>query len=164
MTIDMQALMDRIAALETEALAALSPSVEANAVDRFFHVQATYPFFVNRLGAITVDDDSEDFDVYTVNVQMRLLIGHLTEGYNGEVENRLQLYIPQIISYFNSRELLQSATYTEALDDLGLNGRARITACTGFAVFQNSGVGTQLVGAEFTLQCELTEELTQAYH
>lgn len=160
MTIDMQALMDRVAALEEEALFVMTPSVDANAVDRFFHVQPTYPYFTNRLGQITVDDDGEDYDVYTVNVQMRLLIGQMTEGYDGEVENRLQLYIPQIITYFNERELLQSTTFTSALDDLV---RARIVACTGFAVFQNSGVGTQLVGAEFTLQCQLNEQIIQAY-
>lgn len=160
MTIDMQELMDRVAALETEALAALSPSVVANAVDRFFHVQPTYPYFVNRLGAMTIDDDSEDLDVYAVIVKMRLIIGHVTEGYEGEVENRLQLYIPQVITYFNERELLQSGTYTAALDDLT---RARIVACTGFAVFQQSGIGSQLVGAEFDLRCELEESITQAY-
>jgi hypothetical protein len=163
MTIDMQALMDRVAALEIEALAALTPTVDANAVDRFFHVQATYPFFVNRLGAITVDDDSEDLDVYVVNVQMRLLIGKITEGYEGEVENRLQVYIPQIITYFNERELLQSMTYADALDDISPSGVCRIVACTGFAVFQQSGVGTSLVGAEFTLRCELKESIEQVY-
>ena len=160
MTIDMQSMMDRIAALETEALAALTPAVEANAVDRFFHVQATYPFFVNRLGAMTIDDDSEDLDLYVVNVQMRLLIGKITEGYDGEVENRLQLYIPQVINYVNSRELMQSLTYPTALEDIT---RARIVACTGFAVFQQQGVQTSLVGCEFTLRVELEEQLTQAY-
>ena len=161
MSLNMVELMDRVAALETEALAALSPSVSANAVDRFFHTQAAYPYFVNRLGAISIDADSEDFDVYTVNVQMRLLIGHITEGYEGEVENRLQLYIPQVITYFNEHEELQSATYTAALVDLD---RARVVACTGFAVFQQSGISTSLVGAEFTLQCQLTEQITQAIY
>ena len=161
MSIDMQAIMDRVAALETEALATLSPSVQADAVDRFFHVQATYPFFVNRLGAMTIDGDSEDLDLYVVNVQMRLLIGKLTEGYEGEVENRLQLYIPQVITYMNERELLQSTTYPDALDDIT---RARVVACTGFAVFQQSGVQASLVGAEFTLRVELEEAITQAYY
>lgn len=154
----MQELMDRVAALESEALASLSPPVTADAVDRFFHTQSTYPYFVNRLGAITIEGDSEDLDVYTINVQMRLLIGHITEGYEGEVENRLQVYIPQVISYFNERQLLQSIAYSDALTD---DIQARIVACTGHMIWQHSGSGSQLVGAEFTLQVSLTDELTQ---
>lgn len=159
MAINMQELMDRVAALEIEALNSISVAVDA--VDRFFYTQGSYPYFVNRLGTIAVDDDGEDLDVYVVEVRMRLIIGHLTEGYDGEIENVLQQYIPVVIEWFNERELLQSAAYPLALDDL--DGGARVTGCLGFAVFQQSGIGTAQVGTEFTLRCPFREYIEQAY-
>lgn len=159
---DFNALMDRVAALEKEAMAALSTPVTADATDFFYHTQGSYPFFVNRLGALAVpeDEDSEDFDVYDVDVVMRLVIGHMTQGYADEPENSLQTYVPQVVKYFNERELLQSATYTDALDGLI---RARVTACRGLVVFQQTGTGDMQVGTEFTLSCRFEEEIEQQY-
>lgn len=163
MTINAAELIDRVVALEKEALAALTPTVIADAADHFFYVQGSYPYFVNRLGAIIVDDDSEEFDTYAYEVIMRLVMGHTTEGsqgYDGEPDARLQAYIPQIITYFNQRELLQSAAYPAALDDLV---RARVSGCRGFTVFQQSGVGSGIIGTEFTLSVFFEEEITQTY-
>lgn len=161
MSIDAQALMDRVAALETEAMAVLSTPVTAEATDHFFYVQGSTPYFVNRLGEIVVEGDSEDFDLYTYDVVMRLIIGQITQGYQGEPENQLQTYIPQIIRYFNERELLQSVTYPTGLDNLH---RARVVACSGLQVFRHTGATETLqVGTEWTLRCDFEEMIEQQY-
>lgn len=161
MGIDIQGLMDRCAALEKEALLALATPVTADAVPYFRHIQEATPYFTNRLDAFTIEGDSEDYDeVAPVVVVIRLIIGHVTEGYVGESDARLHLYIPQILEYFNKRELLQSAAYPTALDHLVL---ARITSCTGYREFQNSGVGGSQVGCEFRLEAQFIYRIEQAY-
>lgn len=162
MTVNVEELMLRMVAQEKEAMAALSPAVIVDAVPLFVWAQEAFPYFTNRLGTITVaqDEDSEDFDVYTYEVTLRLVIGHVTEGYKGETDTRLQRWIPHLIKFFNERELLQSAAYPLALDALT---RARVASCTGFAVFANSIVGSQQVGTEITVRCEFEEPIEQQY-
>jgi hypothetical protein len=164
MALDVQGVMNRVVALEKEALAALSPSVTCDAVPRFWHVQESFPFWTNRLSSIEVaagtTDYGEEFDSYTYNVSMRLIIGHITGSYTGEKDTSLQTYIPQVIQYFNERELLQSAAYPAAPDDLI---RARMVSCTGYTQFVNNGSGSTQVGTEFTLRCEFAEEIEQQY-
>lgn len=160
MAINVEALMLRLAALEKEALGALSPAVIADAVPRFVWAQEAFPYFTNRLGAIGVDEDSEDFDVYTIDVVARLVIGHVTEGYVGETDTRLQTWIPHLIQYVNKRQLLQSAAYPLALDDIT---QARVVSCTGFTIFANTIIGATQVGTEFTIRAEFEMPIEQQY-
>ena len=161
MALDYQALMARIVVNEKAALAALSPTVVADAVPRFWHTQESFPYFTNRLGPLTVDYDSEDLDLVTQDVTMRLVIGHLTSGYAGENDDRLQLWLPQLHEYFNEREGLQSATYPIHMTNLT---RARIVSSTGYTVFVNSATGgVSQVGAELTIRCELDHAIEQIY-
>lgn len=161
MALDYQALMARIVVNEKAALAALSPTVVADAVPRFWHTQESFPYFTNRLGSLSVDFDSEDIDLVTQDVTMRLVIGHLTSGYVGENDDKLQLWLPQLHEYFNEREGLQSATYLTRLTNLT---RARIVSGTGYIVFVNSPIGgVAQVGAELTIRCELDHDIQHVY-
>lgn len=154
---DLESLFLRLAALEKEALASLS--VSADAVPYFWHTQEFYPYWTNRLGAIEVDGDSEELDIYRVEVVARLLIGQVTDGVvRGENEARLQAYIPAVIQWINERELAQSAAYPTALDGLV---RVRVTGCRGYTEFQSGS--TAQIGTEFTLACEFEQEIEQAY-
>lgn len=159
-TLDYTNLLNRVVALQKEALLSLSTPVTADAVPYFIHTQEFFPYFTNRVGSDQITYDSEDYDDDEITVTMRLIIGHVTQGYVGEPEANLYAYIPVIKTYFNARENLQSATYTARMSGLI---RARITAHLGFRVFQNAGISAQQVGTEFTLTCEMTETITQAY-
>lgn len=157
MAIDLESLFLRMAALEKEALASLS--VTADAVPYFFHQQEAYPYWTNRLGTIEVDADSEDLDLFRVEIIGRLLIGQVTDGIvRGENEARLQVYIPTVIQWINERELAQSATYPTALDNLV---RVRVTDCRGYTEF--AAGSTAQVGTEFTFLAEFEEPIEQAY-
>lgn len=159
--LDYNNLLNRVTALQIEALSSLSPSVTADAKPYFLHTQEAFPYFTNRIGADDIDYDSEDFDRDTLQVLMRLVVGHITEGYVGEPESKLYTWIPTLKTYFNSRELLQSAAYLTAMPGLI---RARVTSHMGFRVFQNAGISAQQVGTELTLLCEFDETINQAYY
>lgn len=158
--IDLQAILNRLAAIEVEALASLSPAVTADAVPYFLHTQEAFPYFVNRISNVPVDSDSQDFDTYEVEATVRLVVAHRTEGYDGEVEGRLYRYLPAVIAEINAREQLQSASYTAELDNLIF---ARATGSGGLRVFETSGLSVVQVGAEITVVCQLTDDLTQDY-
>lgn len=153
MAVDAQALLQRVSDLQKAALG-------FDSVPFLFHVQGTYPFWTNRVDRISVDGDSEDFELYGYDIIMRLVIAHITEGVEGERESDLYSYIPAVIEYFNSRALLLDDTFTTEL--LGLV-RASIVDCRGFAIFAQAGINTQLIGTEFTLRCQYEIEVMQVY-
>lgn len=157
---DIQNALNRIVTMQIECMNDLS--VTADAKPYFYHVQETFPYWTNRVGDILITDDgSEDFDRDTYNFIMRLVIGHVTEGYRGEPEARLYDYIPEIKVFFNAREWLESDTYTTAMNGLI---RARISAISGFRIFQDAGLSANQVGTEFTLTALFDETIVQAYH
>lgn len=159
-TINLVGIMDRVVALQIEAMGALTPAVAVDAKPYFWHVQESFPYFVNRLSDFGIEGDSEDLDTENPPIIMRLVLGHLTGSYEGENDAKLLTYIPQIIKHFNERELLQSAAFPTPIPDLE---RARVTNCTGYRQWVHSGVGGMQVGAEFTLRCEFRNAILQAY-
>ena len=163
MTINAQELLLRARDLEIEALEALAEVDNADAVEYFYHFQEAFPYFTNRIGGVDVGADSEEFDTYTYQVIMRLVIEHLTADYVGKNESKLQLYIPQVINYFNSRALLQTTdgSYDTAMIHLI---EARISNSTGFRIFTDAGISAQQVGTEFVLTCVFEEQITQAFN
>lgn len=160
MAIALQAVLDRLAAIEIEALAAMTPAVTADAKAYMLHTQEAFPYFMHRVGTMSIESDSHDFDVYEVEVTARLVVGHMTEGYHGQPESVLYSYIPVVIESINARELLQSAAYPTALD--GLIG-ARVDNASGLRVFEAAGIQPRQVGTEFTVVCTFEDDLTQKY-
>ena len=163
MTILAQELLLRVRDLEIEALAALTSPVTCDAVEYFYHVQEDFPYWTNRISGIAVTGDSEEFDFDTYEVTMRLIVGHITEGYVGDPESTLYLYIPHVKLFFNEREHLQttSGDYDTAM--IGL-WNARIGNSPGLRIFTDAGISAQQVGTEFVLTCEFEEEITQVFN
>lgn len=155
-------LLARVVALQKEAMDSIS--VRADAVPYFFHTQEAFPYFTNRIAANPVTDEgSEDLDVNRPLVIMRLIVGHITEGYRGQPQGKLYEWGPVIKTYFQARMWLQTASgpYAERMDDLIA---ARVIDSGGFRQFQDSGVGAITVGREFQLQCQFTESIEQVYY
>lgn len=129
----------------------------------FFYVQESFPYWTNRVGPYTRSLDSQEFFITTYSIILRLVIGHLTEGYDGALEATLQTtYIPQTLTYFAKRIRLQNLTDTTPMVDLDPRG-VLITGGTGLTVFQDSGIGVQQIGTEFTLEVPIEEQIAQAY-
>lgn len=140
-------LLQRISALQMEY------TPQASSMPYALHVQAQYPYWLNRVEVVNTDGDSEDFDVDEIQVEMYLVVGHRSEGYAGELEKELYNYVPGVIRWFNQHETLQSKRFTDPFTDLD---RARITRTRPMVVLENSGVGSEQIAAIFTLTCQFS--------
>lgn len=157
--LDLTSAFTRVVAMQKEIMTDLGET--ADAVPYFYHVQESFPYWTNRISNILIEDDgSEDFDRDTYIIVMRLIIGHLTEAFHGEVDAKLYNWIPEIIYFFNAREGLQSDSDTTWLNNLI---RARVTSCIGFQIFQDSGLQVNQIGTEFNLTCQFDETIIKAY-
>lgn len=156
-------LLSRLCALEKEAMTSLG--VVAYAVPYALHTQETFPYFTNRVSSNPVTDDgSEDLDLNNPLVVVRLVIGHVTEGYKGQPESKLYEWGPVVKSYIQQRSnWLQcaAAPYNTRMENLQ---SARVTDNGGFRIFDNSGLGVNQVGREFQIQCVFYESIEQVYY
>ena len=155
-------LLNRLVALEIEAMASID--VRADAKPYALHVQESFPYFTNRIQSNPVSDDgSEDLDLNNPLAVIRLVVGHVTEGYKGEPESKLYEWGPVVKTYIQRRMWLQTATgvYSVRMDNLQ---SARVTDNGGFRIFDNSGLGVNQVGREFQVQCIFTESIEQVYY
>lgn len=160
--IDLYHLLERCAALESEALSRLDPGIQAQGFPYTVISNDVYPYFSNQAGQMTIGNDSEDLDEYTVTVTARLIVGYIEGGAWGEYEKKLYTYIPQIIHYFNEREMLQSDAYPTRPDNVY---HGRVVACSGITRFSMSGTGQDAgqIGATFTIEISLYNEICQQY-
>ena len=157
--VDVNELLARCVVIEKAALAALTPSVSADAVPYFIHTQESFPYFTNRIGNVEVGYDSNEMDRDIYTVVIRLVVAHITQGYDGVVETDLYNYIPAIITAFNENEGLQSATYPAAMTNL-IEGDQQRISCTGFRILETSGLqGIKQACAEFLLPCQFNQDL-----
>lgn len=162
MTLPIDETASRIIAIAKEAVAGIKPS---DGVTYFYHEQEAFPYFTLRLSGFDsagygerVETEEMDTDIFTFT--LRFVIGHITQGYVGENDDLLYDVIPAVKSYFNQRNLLQSASYPTACRYLI---EARCNSNIGYRVFQNSGTPVLQVGTEFTIRCEFNENIEQAY-
>ncbi len=150
-------LLARVAALEIEAMASIG--VRADAKPYFIHVQESFPYFTNRIATNQVGDDgSQDEDLNNPLIIVRLIVGHLTEGYKGEPESKLYEWGPIVKTYINRRQWLTSAAYPLRMENLQMG---RMIDAGGFRIFEDSGLGTKQVGREFQIQCIIPEYIVQ---
>lgn len=156
-------LLARVVALQLEAMASIN--VRADAKPHFFHAQESFPYFTNRIAANPIGDDgSEVEDLNRPLVIMRLVVGHITEGFKGEPEGKLYEWGPVIKTYIQRRSnWLQTATgpYAARMDNLQ---SARVIDAGGFRAFQDSGINAIQVGREIQLQCIFDEFIEQVYY
>lgn len=160
-------VLARVTSIANEGLSAIG--VVADTKPYFWHTQAEFPYITIRVsnvvyGDYTEDADAEDIvtDVYTLT--LRLVIGHITQDYDGRNEYRLYEMIPAIREYLKRRELLQTASAQNVPAYLR---HALDTGNTGLRAFTNSGVDTNntlQIGCEFTIECTFDYPLAQDYY
>jgi hypothetical protein len=165
MTLPINDALIRIIAIAKESLTTLTPAVVADGVPYFYHTQEAFPYFTIRVSDMTSAGYGEgaltqELDADTYTIILRLVIGHITEGYSGQPEDLLHDYIPVVKAYLNARDQLGSAAYPTELRYLM---DAHCTGCSGYRVFQNAGISALQVGTEFTIVCQFNENIDQAY-
>ncbi len=119
-----------------------------------------FPYWVNYVNLIQPEEKGTAQERQLYVVKMRIVIGHMTQGYDGTLQRELWKWIPQTLNYFKMRKQLQylpgqgGVTY---LDDLG----CQITLSRGFAIFQDSP-GPH-IGSEFDLRVPFKFQIDQAF-
>ena len=174
-------IMLRCVAVEKEAMTAYD--IEADSWPYFRHVQEDYPYFTHRLGTSTYSFDSESIQDRIVTVEIRMFVGHRTEGYaenTSEVENRLFSYIEIVRKAYACRTLgdlpagawLISDTYpTEAMFSDPITGNeytiqemgVALTSDSGYTEFSQSNIGTVQLGTRFNLEIPLMQRVGGIY-
>lgn len=139
--VDLDDLLMRVCAMEEEALGLRALDVLADKLDQT-------PYMTNGLGQIIYENGATDRGVY--NVRMRVIIGHVTEGYKGQSERVLRKYIPQLHAFFRVRPGLTSKKFPDTPPYVSAVG-AFLTGGIGTAYFQEPGLPMQ-VGSELTLR------------
>lgn len=153
-TPDLEQLLLRCVAIEQEAI----PTADAKPYA--FHVQDG-AYFTNRLSDVALSGDGEDYDIWTVQVQILFVAGNLTENYAGEPELIAVRAVAPIVQAFNEREYgLQSAAYPTAMLHMM---QARLTVSGGIGRTETGTSGAQQVAVSFTLTAQFQTPLDQDY-
>jgi hypothetical protein len=149
-------ILDRLAALQEETIAG------CEAFTRDFAWSETPPYWTNRLGPATYEWNSEDICVETRQVISKLVVGHLTQGYQGEVEDDLYGYVQDWIDKIADKdgEVLVGTTYTTVLDCLYPEAPCSLITDTGLEYFIQPGLQVVQVGVEFTHEIRLMYDAT----
>lgn len=145
--VDFQGIIDRGVAVCVEAVSG------SEGRGYWFHSQETTPFFIGRIGNLTIGKDGDEVDVYAFDLVIRHVTGNRTEGIQGEAEAKLYAQMPIVLAALVSRDLLQSAAYPTALDWLERIGEDTDITCLGLSVFDAKGIGgvSDQIGTEYTL-------------
>lgn len=167
-SVDLNGLLARFCAVEAEYFATLIPTQGVDCKPYFYHFQESYPYFIHRVAPITqnagTDEEfNEDFYVFRYEIEARLIIGHIDQGYFGVSETNLYTWIPGLITYFNQRRWMQSVLYSTKLNKL-MSAELEQAASPGWTAFQDGGVPGLRVGTRFLFTCEFNETIDQAYN
>ena len=153
-------IMDRLAAMEKEALSAFYADADDVGVLDWPDQQTVFPYWTNRVGPYDLTFEyGEDVPTDNFTVLMRLVGGHVGEGYEGEPQSNLHQWILAVMNFFEDRPFLTSASYATDFDFVDPLG-ALLMSHTGVVVFQNAGTLASQLGCEFTLTLPA---LRQAY-
>lgn len=157
---DLSNVMARLPFLQRAALAAMEPSVGADAVDYWPYQQETFPYFWNRVERMAVTELSGDIEIHTYAITMALVIAHITQGYEGQNSHEAYRYIPAVLNYFRTHKDLVvdfEQEYSSPPEFLWTQrGGAMLTDIpNGTRPITNSGVGVIQAAVLFTLDVPL---------
>lgn len=138
---DLGALMDRLLEMEKEAVD------ESSGVAYFPYEQESFPYWTNRIVGMTPDYVAQDIAHYPFRIAARLVLGHLTEGYKGELILSAYDHIAAVTAYFKDRPGMNSNAHTTQMEDIFTD--FELVDVIGPAAFRNDGIGNTQVGIEF---------------
>lgn len=142
---DLEAMLTRL----TDMQKAVYSGSDAVAVS--YYAQEGTPYWTNTITGGTIELESEQLEVVTYSITMRLVLAVVTEGVNNQAELSLQTQLPVILAYFGQRRQLKRTVADAAVTGLDPRG-AQIT---GFQVrddIQNSGIGALMFGLDFNIE------------
>jgi hypothetical protein len=151
-------ILARIAEMEREALFSLVGTVVDSKPYFPYKGQEAFPFWINRLATATYTNEGYGMDNLhiTRQISMRLVVGNITEGYDGELQTAFNEFVGAFVPYISQKAnaYLKTATYPTNMQYL--EQELRLVSDTGVIIFSNNGVGTMQMGVEFVVELELT--------
>lgn len=161
--IDIADTLRRFCALEKEALLVVGTASEA--FPRWFQNNETPIYWMNRMASFrAIEDDAADYgeeiNSYHYFFIGRLIVAYASADYVGEVDEAVNIYAPQVVQYLDARELLQSAAYPVAAENLRF---CSFVDSPGYGVFPTATPGQFQHGVEFRWRCEFDQDVTQFY-
>jgi hypothetical protein len=146
--------MTRVCDMQEECVA------NSTAVPYPHYTQEDVPYWTNNFAEYTPGEyyGSENYQgIYTLD--MRYIIGHITDGYQGQPQEHFWRDWPIIQQFFMVRPGLKSSAYTTELAELE-SGLTEILASPGLVRFQNSGIGADQVGGVLRLRLTFNVSIT----
>jgi hypothetical protein len=159
--IDLDDVIQRVVAMEKEATVNDLAQGGLPALDYLAGQYETTPYLTNGIGQFTFSEDPEDTQNDSYVVRMRLIVGHVTQGYKGSAERLLRYYIPVIRKYFAAHPNLTTDSSAD-----GFNvpphylhwSTVKLTGGNGTLYFKEPSIATQ-VGTEFQLLITTTDSI-----
>ena len=142
---ELEAMLTRLTDMQKAVLSG------SDAVSVSFYAQEGTPYWTNTIIGGSIELESEQLEVVTYTVNMRLVLAVVTEGINNQAELGLQTQLPVILAYFGQRRQLKRTVADAAL--IGLDPRgAQITSFQVRDDIQNSGIGANMFGIDFNIE------------
>lgn len=162
MAIDTANLLARICAIEEAATLAIG--FTTHAVPRWLYQQEKAGYWRNRIATAQLDtspnDDGQEVDSYIYTIETALVYANASAGYNGEKDEDILAIFPQLVQYFDEREVLQSALFPTGTPFLRMS---YFIAGQGYVTFPVGTAGGVQIGSTFTWRCIFDRFITQAY-
>lgn len=115
------------------------------------YFQPGFPYWTNQVALQSVERPSGDIRIYVYRITMRLFLGKLTEGYEGDIETDCIDLLHESTAYFEARPRLTLPNGTSARY---LHSRGCTVANGEVAIFGNpptEGGGDQKFGVNVRL-------------
>ena len=166
-TYDGDELLARYAAIEKEAIALVEPAYPpCDAFPGWFRTSERFPYWANALSLLSKVASGEDSfgdegAVYDVTLWNKLVIAHPTDGLRGEVDERYQRWLPDLVQYFETTRWLQSVAYPTPMKFLE---RADFVQVRFVPEFPPGPSGVKATGFEFQHMCRFNVAVVQRYY
>jgi hypothetical protein len=151
---ELDSLLARLVDMQEDVVAG------ADAVPVSFYAQEQPVYWTNSITGFTVERVTENIDIITYRITMRLVLALVTEGFSTEAEQKMQLWLPYILSYFATRRQLKRTSADSAVPFLDPRG----AVISGGAVrgdIQNSGIGQLMFGIDFSIEVPMYQQTEQ---
>jgi hypothetical protein len=145
--------VDRVAAMLLAVSSTFTPAVKR--VFKYIDSKSTPPFWWMYPGVVGQEALAAWLDRQTFAINMRLVLGMGTQGYDGTLVQNLWLWMPTVLNYFDQRKALVYQAGQTPPRNLDIDN-VRIRQISPFGTFSNHnhvGIECQLV-LPFTISLE----------
>lgn len=151
---DLENMLTRL----TEMEMAVVPNSDAVVIAAY--AQEATPYWINHIDGFTVEDDSENRQIYTYRITATLVIAPITEGYQGQPERKTHQWVLVVLAYFGRRRQMKRTVADSAVTGLHPKGVKIASGRIAYGI-QASGLGQPMDAIDFTFEIPMYEQTDQ---